>query len=88
MQLCKIAAPFTPFLAEEIYRNLRGASMPESVHLCAFPEPNAAARDLALEARMAAVQTVVELGRRRMVGGQEDMIVDVAYQMSREKSGE
>ncbi len=31
---------------------------------------------------------LVELGRRRMVGGQEDMIVDVAYQMSREKSGE
>ncbi len=31
---------------------------------------------------------LVELGRRRMVGGQEDMIVDVAYQMSQEKSGE
>ena len=28
---------------------------------------------------------LVELGRRRMVGGQEDMIVDVAYQMSLEK---
>lgn len=26
---------------------------------------------------------LVELGRRRMVGGQEDMIVDVAYQLSR-----
>jgi isoleucyl-tRNA synthetase len=62
VQLCKIAAPFTPFLAEEIYRNLRGASMPESVHLCAFPEPNAAARDLALEARMAAAQRAVALG--------------------------
>ena len=91
VQLSKVAAPFTPFIAEEIYRNLigldgRGAgipqpkavreadalagvqpeapSVPESVHLCEFPTANAAARDLALEKRMAAVQTVVELGRR------------------------
>ena len=28
---------------------------------------------------------LVELGRRRMVGGQEDMIVDVAYQMAMER---
>ena len=62
VQLCKIAAPFTPFIAEEIYRNLRGADMPESVHLCAFPEPNAAARDVALEEQMAIVQRIVALG--------------------------
>ena len=64
VQLSKVAAPFTPFIAEEIYRNLRGESDPESVHLCDFPTANAAARDLALEARMGSVQTVVELGRR------------------------
>ena len=64
VQLAKVAAPFTPFIAEEIYRNLRGEGDPESVHLCDFPTANAAARDTALEARMAAVQTVVELGRR------------------------
>jgi isoleucyl-tRNA synthetase len=64
VQLSKVAAPFTPFVAEEIYMNLKGASDPESVHLCDFPTANAAARDLALENRMAAVQTVVELGRR------------------------
>ena len=75
VQLSKVAAPFTPFIAEEIYRNLAGVdgqgaglpeapSVPESVHLCDFPKPNAAARDLELERRMAAVQTVVELGRR------------------------
>ena len=64
VQLAKVAAPFTPFIAEEIYRNLKGASDPASVHLCDFPTANAAARDLALERRMAAVQTVVELGRR------------------------
>ena len=64
VQLAKVAAPFTPFIAEEIYRNLRGAGDPGSVHLCDFPTANAAARDLPLESRMAAVQTVVELGRR------------------------
>lgn len=31
---------------------------------------------------------LVELGRRKMVGGQEDMIVDVAYQMSQEKKAD
>ena len=64
VQLSKVAAPFTPFIAEEIYTNLKGANDPESVHLCEFPTANAAARDLVLEKRMAAVQTVVELGRR------------------------
>ena len=28
---------------------------------------------------------LVELGRRGMVGGQEDMIIDVAYQLSQKK---
>ena len=64
VQLAKVAAPFTPFIAEEIYRNLRGEGDPESVHLCDFPTANAAARDLDLERRMADVQAVVELGRR------------------------
>ncbi len=64
VQLCKVAAPFTPFISEAIYRNLRGNSMPHSVHLCDFPLAEAAARDSALEARMARVQTVVRLGRQ------------------------
>ena len=64
VQLAKVAAPFTPFIAEEIYRNLKGASDPDSVHLCDFPTANAAARDLGLEKRMADVQVAVELGRR------------------------
>ena len=64
VQLSKVAAPFTPFISEAIYRNLKGASMPESVHLCDFPEADTAARDEALEQRMALVQTVVRLGRQ------------------------
>lgn len=30
---------------------------------------------------------LVELGRRKMVGGQEDMIVDVAYQLAEQNAG-
>ena len=64
VQLSKVAAPFTPFIAEDIYLNLKGASDPESVHLCDFPAARAAARDARLEREMAAVQTVVKLGRQ------------------------
>jgi len=59
-----VAAPFTPFISESIYRNIKGASMPESVHLCDFPTADSAARDAALERSMALVQTVVRLGRQ------------------------
>ncbi len=64
VQLAKVAAPFTPFIAEEIYTNLKGESDPESVHLCDFPTANDAARQPGLERRMADVMAVVELGRR------------------------
>ncbi|MGN0847175.1 MAG: isoleucine--tRNA ligase [Kiritimatiellia bacterium] len=67
VQLAKVAAPFTPFISETIYRNLRGESDPESVHLCDFPTARAGARDLALEREMAAVQTIVGLGRQLRV---------------------
>jgi isoleucyl-tRNA synthetase len=59
----KIAAPFIPFISESIYRNLRTADMPESVHLCDFPQGDASRRDPGLERQMSAVMTVVALGR-------------------------
>ena len=64
VQLSKVAAPFTPFIAEEIYRNLKGEGDPESVHLCDFPTANAAARQSDLEKSMSDVMTAVELARR------------------------
>ncbi len=64
VQLSKVAAPFCPFISEQIYGNLRGASDPESVHLCDFPTADAAARDTVLEKDMALVQQVVSLGRQ------------------------
>lgn len=64
LTLCQVAAPFVPFISEEIYRNLRAPDMPESVHLCDFPLPGKLPRDTALEAQMAHTQEVVGLARQ------------------------
>ncbi len=64
--LAKLTAPFTPFLAEQIYRNLVAgidAAAPESVHFCDFPVVNPAWIDRELEANMARVLGIVALGR-------------------------
>jgi isoleucyl-tRNA synthetase len=37
--ICQIMAPWTPFIADRIYRELvEGTEMPKSVHLCDWPE--------------------------------------------------
>jgi isoleucyl-tRNA synthetase len=56
--LAKLLAPFTPFIADEIYENLDGTE--ESVHLCDFPF--AGERDVALEEAMAIARETVRLG--------------------------
>ena len=46
--LSLIAAPFTPFIAEEMYQNLVPQfykNAPKSVHLCSFPEADEKAID-------------------------------------------
>jgi isoleucyl-tRNA synthetase len=63
IDLCKVAAPFVPFISETIYQNLRTENMPESVHLCDFPSASASDRDEVLEAQMEAVMSAVEQGR-------------------------
>lgn len=62
VQLSKIAAPYVPFISEAIYANLRTDDMPDSVHLCDFPEYHPEMRNEPLEQAMAAVQTTVSLG--------------------------
>jgi len=58
--LAKVLAPFTPFLAEEIYRNLTGE---ESVHLTDWPRvENRAVLDRKLLREMALVRRICELG--------------------------
>ncbi len=61
--LCKIGAPFVPFITEAVYRILRTEDMPESVHLCDFPQFAGKHRDADLDRQMAVVQQVVQLGR-------------------------
>ena len=61
-----LLAPFTPFIAEEAWRNLaagRGGA-PDSVHLAAYPEPDPTRVAETLDAAMASVRQIVELGRR------------------------
>jgi isoleucyl-tRNA synthetase len=60
--LSKVAAPFIPFLTEEIFLQLRGDHDPESVHLCAYPKGEAKLRDCLLEKEMEATQSVVSSG--------------------------
>ena len=62
----KISAPFTPFMAEEIYRNLvlnSYSDAPESVHLCDFPVVKEEWIDKELEENMDEVLNIVILGR-------------------------
>ncbi|MDO4244989.1 MAG: isoleucine--tRNA ligase, partial [Deinococcus sp.] len=57
----QLTAPFTPFLADALYRNLSGQD--SSVHLTEWPQVRAERLDSKLTADMAAVMKVVELGR-------------------------
>ena len=58
--LCKICAPLTPFLTEEIYQKLTGE---ESVHLATFPVENPDFIEETIEERMDLVRDVCSLGR-------------------------
>lgn len=64
--LVKIAAPFVPFITEEIYQNLVVNLDPkaeESVHLCLWPEVDVNSIDKNLEKEMDLAYSVVKLGR-------------------------
>lgn len=60
LTLSRLMAPYTPFLAEDIFLNLGGSG---SVHLADYPECSEAAIDPALEEEMEAVRRIVELAR-------------------------
>ncbi len=66
LTIAKLTAPFTPFMAEMIYRNMEcsvNADAPESIHLCNFPESDSALIDTELEENMDAALNIVVLGR-------------------------
>ncbi|MHB9024171.1 MAG: isoleucine--tRNA ligase [Armatimonadota bacterium] len=59
--VAKLMAPFAPFVSEDIYRNLVAEA--ESVHLADWPVVDAVLSDPQLDADMAVLLKVVELGR-------------------------
>jgi isoleucyl-tRNA synthetase len=61
-----LLAPFTPFVAEILWRNLRAGrdGAPESVHLADYPTLREDLVHHELDAAMAAARQIVELGRR------------------------
>ena len=64
--LAKVAAPFVPFITEEIYQNLvvsLDKNAEESIHLCHWPKVCEAAIDKNLEKEMDLAYTIVKLGR-------------------------
>ena len=64
--LIKVAAPFVPFMTDEIYQNLvvgLDKNAPESVHLCLWPEVNENAINKELEKEMDLAYKIVKLGR-------------------------
>ncbi len=58
--LCRLCAPITPFVTEEIYTKLTGK---ESVHLADYPVYNESLIDEAVEKQMDLVRDICSLGR-------------------------
>ena len=58
--LCKLCAPLTPYLTEEIYQKLTGE---ESVHLADFPKADSKLIDKKVEEKMDLVRDICSLGR-------------------------
>ncbi len=64
--LCKLTAPYTPFVAEMMYTNLVPQffkEAPQSVHLCSFPVADETLIDEELERGMEGVLNIVVNGR-------------------------
>ena len=60
-----LLAPFCPFVADTMWRQLTGAAEDESVHLADWPAPDAGHVDTELEAQMALARRLTSLGACR-----------------------
>jgi isoleucyl-tRNA synthetase len=67
VEVSRLLAPFTPFVADAVYQNLDGSE--ESVHLCDWPEGDPDLRDLDLERDMQTAREAIELGRAARAHG-------------------
>jgi isoleucyl-tRNA synthetase len=61
VEVTKLLAPLTPFVADEIYDDLDGRE--PSVHLCDYPRVDSDLRDERLELDMQVAREAIELGR-------------------------
>ena len=60
LELSKLIAPITPFISEEIYRNL---TLEDSVHLSDYPEVNESLINEVIEEKMDLVRNLISIGR-------------------------
>jgi isoleucyl-tRNA synthetase len=67
VEVSKLLAPFTPFVADGLYENLDGSE--PSVHLCDWPEGDPDLRDVDLERDMQTARDAIELGRAARAHG-------------------
>jgi isoleucyl-tRNA synthetase len=70
-EITVLMAPFTPFLSEHIYQELKklGELPKESVHLCSYSEHNESKIHKTLEDAVGRMQQVILLGRQKRVQG-------------------
>ena len=64
--VCKLVAPYTPFIAEELYQELCAKvdpNLPKSIHLSDFPIASEKYVDLNLQRKMDLLRKIVTLGR-------------------------
>jgi isoleucyl-tRNA synthetase len=67
--LSRLMAPFSPFLSEHIYQDMKklGGQTEESVHLCSYPEAQEALINTTLETAVDRMAQVVMLGRQKRI---------------------
>ncbi|MEO7455179.1 MAG: class I tRNA ligase family protein, partial [Gemmatimonadaceae bacterium] len=73
--VCRLLAPFAPFVTDQLHRELTG----ESVHLATYVRGDAAAADATLETLMSSVRTLATLGR----AAREQAKINVRQPLSR-----
>ncbi|MEP6730730.1 MAG: isoleucine--tRNA ligase [bacterium] len=73
--VCRLLAPFAPFVTDQLHRELTGTS----VHLAPYVRPDAAAADPELERLMSSVRTLATLGR----AAREQAKINVRQPLSR-----
>jgi isoleucyl-tRNA synthetase len=92
--VAKLLAPAMPFLADRLYRDLVAAidpRAPDSVHLCDWPQADAARVDEALVTEMRLVKTLVRMGHaaRNNAGIRvRQPLAEISFGVPSDKDGE